>query len=164
MDVQTLMAHHYDGLRRKVAAVLHDREAAEDIAQESFFVLWSAHNRGVQIDDPAAFLHGTIKKLVLAHIRGKCRKKAAWKRLLASTQVPPDEPPGGQGESGEILLSLVDQLWPEARELVSKHFLRDQSIEEAGKELGLSRTTAYERYREAMEGLRELAKSHGLLE
>jgi RNA polymerase sigma factor (sigma-70 family) len=164
VDLDALISRHWDGLKARALSALRDAHAAEDITQEAFAILWAAHTRGATIDDPGGFLNGTLRRLVITAIRGKSRKRELWNRFIGSREARVKESADCSAEMQEGVSRLVERLWPEGRALIVGRYYLGMTLDELAAELSIPRSTAHERYRKAMERLRELAREDGLLD
>lgn len=71
------VAEHYPGLVRRLTAVLGDREAAQDVAQEAYLRAYRAWDR-FDGTDPRAYLHTIGLRLAL----NERQRRIRWSRLL----------------------------------------------------------------------------------
>ncbi len=161
----------YDELRRLAAGYL-DREQPGQTLQPTALV-HEAYLRLVDKDDAARWQGRThflataalaMRRILVDNARRKRREKRGGDRQRVELT---DQPDPRQGEA-DRLLALDDALTrlaaadPLAAEIVQLHTFGGLAIEEAGKQLGLSRASAYREWAFARAWLRcELGDTRG---
>ncbi|MBB6672579.1 sigma-70 family RNA polymerase sigma factor [Cohnella nanjingensis] len=108
---------HYSSVRRKLAALVRDEAAADDLAQEVFLRLY--RNPPEESGAIGAWLHRVLTRIGYDYMDKKVRER----RLLAKQETLLDEtpnPPSGE----EVLLRRLDQ--EEVREWLEELPERDR--------------------------------------
>ncbi|CAM3425213.1 RNA polymerase sigma factor [Paracidovorax anthurii] len=119
------MFEHYRELLNFLALKVRSRDAAADLAQESFARVYAAQRSGSTVRDPRALLFSTARNLLVdAHRRASARLRAA-PQDPAEDMVEPDQLAGPDALEPEIALSsrqrfevvagVVDRLPPRCR-------------------------------------------------
>jgi RNA polymerase sigma-70 factor (ECF subfamily) len=153
-DLEALFRHHWPKAYRAAYLVVHDSEAAEDIAQESFL----AAVRGLdQFDRRRPFgpwLHKIVVNRAIDWSRARDHRResgSAALELLAAP-APPDNP------HAQTLAAALAGLSPEHRAVIVLRHLLEYTPGEIAELLGLPRGTVNSRLRR---GLDELATRFG---
>lgn len=90
--VEELLARHEDELGRFIAQMVHSRQLADDLLQETFLEAWKSRATLDRVDDPRAWLYGIARHRVLMYLRGWRRSLAGIERLVQHRQVTPPSP------------------------------------------------------------------------
>lgn len=120
---RTVFEHHYRELLNFLARQLRDRDAAADLAQESYARVYAAQRAGAAVRDPRALLYRVARNLLTdGHRRATVRRPAGPDEAV----VEPDAQPGPQAlepeaaasarQRFEALAATVDGLPPRCRE------------------------------------------------
>lgn len=64
----------YEFIRRRVQVFGTTNELAEDLTQETFRKAFEAIQRGVEVEQPSAWLHTIARHLIIDHYREKARR------------------------------------------------------------------------------------------
>lgn len=86
VDLEEIFRTRYARIARAIAAIVHDRGRAEELAVEAFLAL--ARSRAVTGDNTDAWLWRTAVRLGLDELRRQARR-ARYERLLAVFGAPP---------------------------------------------------------------------------
>ncbi|MCC7495639.1 MAG: RNA polymerase sigma factor [Fimbriimonadaceae bacterium] len=144
---------------RVVAAAYHltgDRDAAEDLAQDTFEAAFR-QIRGLR--DPSrvgAWLHGIAQRLCYKHLRRAARTTELDGEKLDLLPAPPDK----IDEPGE-LCGLLNQLPDQYRQVLAARYLEDLEYEEIAALLGTTVNNVRVRCHRAKNKLRELFETLG---
>jgi len=139
---------------RVVSAAYHivgDRDAAEDLAQDTFVEGFKSIRR---LRDPAragAWFHGIAQRLCYKWLRRNTRISNVETEqfdLLAAPEVKPDEP-------GD-LVHLLGELPAQYRQVLAARYLEDLEYEEIAEQLGTTVNNIRVRVHRAKSRLREL--------
>lgn len=118
VDFDTTFDEHYPGLVRYCHRLTGDRDAAEDIAQESMLRLFS-HD----VSGPGVGLRAWLFKTATHLVRDRYRVEENRKRLLAAHPVRPTEPDSAERrlereETRAAARAALDSLAPRDREIL----------------------------------------------
>jgi len=118
MDFDTLFDRHYPELARYCQRLTGDRDAAEDIAQESMVRLFDH-----QVSGSEAGMRAWLFKTATHLVRDRYRVEKNRVRLLAEHPVRPSEPPSPQlrlerAEARDHARAALDTLPPRDREIL----------------------------------------------
>ncbi|MGH3075323.1 MAG: RNA polymerase sigma factor, partial [Gaiellales bacterium] len=90
--LEDLFSQHEQELGRFIAQLVHSRQLADDLVQETFLAAWRSRGDLDDVRDPRAWLYGIARHRVLMYLRGWRRAIAAYERFVErDVQVPPDE-------------------------------------------------------------------------
>lgn len=139
---------------RVVAAAYHlvgDRDAAEDLAQDTFV---AAFRQIHKLRDPSrvgAWLHGITQRLCYKHLRRAARSCELEAERAEALAAPPDR----IDEPGE-LCGLLNQLPEQYRQVLAARYLEDLDYDEIARLLGTTVNNVRVRCHRAKNRLREL--------
>ncbi len=139
---------------RMVAVAYHlvgDRDAAEDLAQDTFVAAFKQIHKLRDAHRVGAWLHGITQRLCYKHLRRAARTTEVETDRLEMLPAPPDfvdEP----GELCELLNELPDQY----RQVLAARYLQDLEYEEIAAMLGTTVNNVRVRCHRAKNRLREL--------
>ena len=152
-DFHRLYRESYPRIVRTLTAMLGDREAAEDCAQEAFVQAWRAWGRW-KPDAPAeAWLHRIAIRQAVSHLRKeRLRRLPELLRRLGADPASGD--PMSEASSRQSLLVALRRLPPpQAAALVLRH-LHGYTNREIAAALGIPETTVGSRLAMAKDRLR----------
>jgi len=90
--LEELFSQHERELGRFVAQLVHSRQLADDLVQETFLAAWRSRADLEDVRDPRAWLYGIARNRVLMYLRGWRRAIAAYERFVErSVPIPQDE-------------------------------------------------------------------------
>lgn len=141
-EIEAIYTTYGSLLARRCRAILRDEGAAQDALQDVFVNL---------IKYGAGYREATAKLPWLYRVADRCCYRLIEKRQKIPTPVeeePADEAPRLSAEVRLTLLSALDRLEPEERDLAHLAFVEERSQGEIGDVLGLSRQTINKRLRE----------------
>jgi RNA polymerase sigma factor (sigma-70 family) len=85
-------SQHERELGRFIAQLVHSRQRADDLVQETFLAAWRSRADLEAVHDPRAWLYGIARNRVLMYLRGWRRAIAAYERFVErNVPIPPDE-------------------------------------------------------------------------
>lgn len=156
MDFDTIFERHYPELARYCQRLIGDRDAAEDIAQESMVRLFDH-----QVSGSDAGLRAWLFKTATHLVRDRYRVEKNRDRLLAEYPVRPAEQESPQlrlerAEARDYARAALDALAPRDREILLMRYAgfsyREiaSAIEVAATSVGTLLTRAERRFAQAM--------------
>lgn len=101
---------HHEALVRHVAAIIRDRELAEDIAHEAFVRLLRAVDEGRQPDNIGAWLHRVGTNLAASHGRHVQVVNRHAQTLPRPADAPDPEATAVQDELSELVAAMLTEL------------------------------------------------------
>lgn len=137
-------------LRLVAAAWVGDR--ADDILQEAFLKL--AARRSMP-EDPGAWLYVVTRRLAVKAARTD-KKRRFDERQFAETKPDRDGTDLDTMVDASLVAESLDSLEPELAEIVVAHVWGGTNFEMIGEATGTSAATAWRRYRQALNRLREI--------
>ncbi len=130
------------------AAMLKDRDIAEEIVQEAFVRAWLSPRTPRELPRFERWLFRSIVNLVRDHPRRQVR----WFGLLPRLSAPASASSPATGDPA--VRRALDRLSPREREAVYLRFFGDLAYEEVGATMGLRESTARVLVHRAMDKLR----------
>ncbi|TSA53023.1 MAG: RNA polymerase sigma factor [Planctomycetaceae bacterium] len=134
----------------------HDRQASEDLTQESFFNAW--HHIGQLKDGKAlnGWLYRIASNVSKLHWRKHKHKEVIGIEGLEMPQSDKGEPEKMEhNEQLEHLKDAVERLPIKLRETISLHYMQQLTIAEAAEAVGLNQGTFKSRLNRALKTLRK---------
>jgi RNA polymerase sigma-70 factor (ECF subfamily) len=139
---QELLQKHRDRVFSHARYVLHNREDAEDVAQEVFVKLWE-HGRDVDPAKTEAWIMRVTHNACIDCCRRRSRNRKGEDRLHF------DSPGAGLNcddpsvlyelnETQRALLSAMDALPASVRSLILMHYFQDMPMEQIGETVGMT--------------------------
>jgi RNA polymerase sigma-70 factor (ECF subfamily) len=149
---------HGRRLRRFLLARVRNVADASDLAQEVFLRLLRVPNHE-SILTPEAYLFGLANHVIYEHRQKVSRRTEALdvSRTWAEIQMMPQDDPADRAETHQRVAELeraLEQLSPKARAAVVLHRRDGYSIEEIGRQLGVSRPMAKKYLAQALSHVR----------
>jgi len=168
---RVLVERYYDMAYARAAALVLDREDAEEIAQESFITAYAFLGT---LRDPsrfAAWLGGIVKRKAVYFLRKKVKKQEFFEGLKheAATYTmeggPADpEARGLEEERRRIIAEELAALEPKYREVLYMRYFKDASYKEIADFLGLTPSGVDSRLERARARLLKRLKKRGISE
>jgi RNA polymerase sigma-70 factor (ECF subfamily) len=164
--VATLYDRHSRVLFGLIHRILRDRGQAEEILQDVFLAAWSkAESYNAALGCPAAWLVRIARNRSIDRLRANSVRA----RTLEEVDEPPatdnPESSAARSEQGEGVLSALDALPREQRELIEHAYFLGLTHSELATRFGLPLGTVKTRVRAGMLALREqLSSSAGAIE
>lgn len=109
------------------AALSGDRDAAEDLAQETLLEAWRHRHK---LADPRG-----ADRWLTAIARNVCLR---WGRTRAVLPIPTDEVPDAPAAHEDGIAELIDLLPPGSRQVIVQRFVHERTHEEIAATLGIS--------------------------
>lgn len=159
-ELEHLIKHHYEDIRRRIAAEVRDKAVVDDLVQETFARYVQRCQRGLSADDPVGFLKGTASLVVKEFFREEGKRKRFLERL-AQDATPQDASmypaPAPQPSMSDLIRELPET---DQQLMLARH--RDgltwQTISQRMQE---PLQTLYSRYTRALERLHGLWRDGG---
>lgn len=128
-----------------------DRDAAEELAQESFVRLWQ---RWGAVDDPDRWVHRVAFNLA----RSRWRRRQAERRALERVHARPVEPALGPEHAAVVttVLAALTELTPRQREAVVRRYFMDEPVAEIAEAMRCATGTVKATLHQAVGRLRSL--------
>lgn len=135
-DVQAMYEAEYPAIVRTVHLIVHDRAAAEDIAQDTFVQLLRHWTKVSRYDQPGAWLR---RVAIRSAVREARRSRM---RVVRERQAAPTE---GKATliSDPTLIQAIRELSPRQRAVVALFYLEDRPMDEIAGMLGCSTATGW---------------------
>jgi RNA polymerase sigma-70 factor, ECF subfamily len=149
-DLEALFRLHWPRAYRAAYLVVHDRGAAEDIAQEAFLAAVRALDTFDRRRPFGPWLHRIVVNRAIDWTRARSLRREVGDEALASAEARPEAP--SQGMSAEIT-AAVAALPPDQRAVIVMRYLLEYSPGEIARMLGLPRGTVNSRLRRGLDAL-----------
>lgn len=162
LDLAALYLAYRKELVNRLVTMLACRETAQDIAQESFFLLARTTARE-PVSQPRAFLHRTATNLAIDHLR---HRKVVERHAEATLNTDEDSShPSAETEAFnaqwlEILRQAVADLPPRCRDAFILHKLHGLSYREVAATLGISQSAVEKHIAKALSHCRARLGPH----
>jgi RNA polymerase sigma-70 factor (ECF subfamily) len=151
-DLEALFRAHWPRAYRAAYLVVHDRAAAEDIAQEAFVAAVRALDRFDRRRPFGPWLHRIVVNRAIDWARARSLRHEVPDDALASQAAPTDPPPRRLSE--ETVAALA-RLSPEHRAVIVLRYLLEYTPGEISKLLDLPRGTVNSRLRRGLDALQD---------
>jgi RNA polymerase sigma-70 factor (ECF subfamily) len=151
-----------------LARLVGDRDAADDLLQESFVRLWR-HMDTLDVSEPLfGLLRRTAVNLGLNHMRGRARRRDAMDSLGRELSCAPAAAggTGGDDASDETSLAVreaLDEIPAEQRTCLVLRVQEEMSYAEIARSTGVAVGTVMSRLSRARASLREKLKQRAVL-
>ena len=147
--VGALYSAHWRRAHRAAYLIVHDRAAAEDVAQDAFLAAVDALDRFDRRRPFAPWLH----RIVVNRALDWARRESLRRRVDPAAELEGTELRGP--ELGDELMAALRELPPEQRAVVVLRHLLEYTPGEIASMLELPRGTVNSRLRRALDDLRE---------
>lgn len=127
----------YPGVVRLLSVVLHDRSAAEDVAQEAFVRLYRRWDKVSRYDRPEAWV-----RRVALHCAFSWRRRELDRREREERAVDLREDLTAAAVDHDEVIRAVRALAPRDRALIALYHLEDRPLGEVAGLLGISQGAA----------------------
>ena len=151
-DLEALFRHHWPGTYRAAYLVVHDRAAAEDIAQEAFLSAARALDSFDRRRPFGPWLHRIVVNRAIDWARARSLRREVGDEPLA---VTPAQPPRAPDDLGGETMAALASLSAEHRAVVVLRYVLDYSPGEIAELLELPRGTVNSRLRRGLDTLQE---------
>lgn len=146
--LEVLFRRHWRGAHRAAYLIVRDRQAAEDIAQESFLAAVRALDRFDRRRPFRPWLHRIVINRAIDHTRARALRREV------SADAAPTEPRAEEMPLPEFKLTpALVELSPEHRAVIVLRYLLDYTPGEIARMLDLPRGTVNSRLRRALDQL-----------
>jgi RNA polymerase sigma-70 factor (ECF subfamily) len=149
-DLEALFRNHWPRAYRAAYLVVHDRAAAEDIAQEAFVSAVRALDTFDRRRPFGPWLHRIVVNRAIDWTRTRSLRREVGDDALASVAASPGVPEPGLSE--DIAAALAG-LSPDHRAVIVLRYLLEYTPGEIAKLLGLPRGTVNSRLRRGLDAL-----------
>jgi RNA polymerase sigma-70 factor (ECF subfamily) len=150
-----LLAVYWRPILALSTRLLHDSEAADDVAQETFLRVW-INRAEIQPEQLRAYIFRVAHNLVVDEMRKRCVRAQA---VGAPLPMPPDRL-FERAEQHEAIRHALDTLPPRRREAFILAYLHELSYKEAADVLGVSVATVKNHVATALVDLRRSLAKH----
>ena len=131
----TLLVERFQAMALAVAcAACDDPESARDACQNAFLLAWRTLHR---LRDPDAF-GGWLKRLVRSECARARRRRTAPSEDLAPAQEPDPSQRVVRRDTDRVLWRVVRNLPPAERDAVTLVYFQGETLQEAGRRLGVT--------------------------
>jgi RNA polymerase sigma factor (sigma-70 family) len=164
--VSRLSRAHGTQLLRFLERMLGRRDAAEDVAQESYLKLYRL-SRPDEVICPRALLFDVATKLAINRLR-RARAEAAVADASAETmnEVPDESPRPDRrvllDEAMQRLTRIIDELQPNLRQVFVMRYVTQMPRQEIADRLHISVGAVEQRLTRALTHCRERLAAHGI--
>jgi len=133
IDYAIFFRAEFAAVTRTAYLVLHDRDAAEDVAQDAFTQLYQNWAKISAYERPDAWVRRVAIRLAVRAVR----RHRLLDTLLGRVATPREE------QGGDLdLAAAVRRLPPQQRAAVALHYYEDRPLTEVARILGCSHATA----------------------
>jgi RNA polymerase sigma-70 factor (ECF subfamily) len=150
-DLEALFRSHWPRAYRAAYLVVHDRAAAEDIAQEAFLAAVRALDTFDRRRPFGPWLHRIVVNRAIDWARARALRHEVGDDALAVAPARADPAPQ---KLSEVLTQALAGLSPEHRAVVVLRYLLEYTPGEIAKMLDLPRGTVNSRLRRGLDALR----------
>jgi RNA polymerase sigma-70 factor (ECF subfamily) len=148
-DLEALFRSHWPRAYRAAYLVVHDRSAAEDIAQEAFLAAVRALDTFDRRRSFGPWLHRIVVNRAIDWTRARSLRREVGDDALETAPARSDAAVGVPGTLTDALASLP----PEQRAVVVMRYLLEYTPGEIARMLGLPRGTVNSRLRRGLDAL-----------
>jgi RNA polymerase sigma-70 factor, ECF subfamily len=149
--LEELFRRHWRPAHRAAYLVVHDGQAAEDIAQESFIAAIRALERFDRRRPFGPWLHRIVVNRAIDWTRARTARREVSGELAPETEAPARDP-AAQADSDRVVAALRN-LGPEHRAVVVLRHLLEYTPGEIAELLEIPRGTVNSRLRRALDTL-----------
>jgi RNA polymerase sigma-70 factor (ECF subfamily) len=149
-DLEALFRSHWPRAYRAAYLVVHDRAAAEDIAQEAFLAALRALDTFDRRRPFGPWLHRIVVNRAIDWARARALRSEVGDEAVAAAPARPEPPP--QALSPGIASALA-ALAPDQRAVVVLRYLLEYTPGEIARMLDLPRGTVNSRLRRGLDAL-----------
>jgi RNA polymerase sigma-70 factor, ECF subfamily len=141
----------YDASFRRVVgqvyAMVGSLTEAEDSVQEAYARAWQNWRKIRDYGDPEAWVRGVAFRIAVSSWRKAVNRLTAHRRQAAGEYEP------GLSTDRLAVVSALQQIQPELRQVIVLHYLLDRSVEQIGRETGVPSGTVKARLVRARKAL-----------
>lgn len=158
MDYSTfeqIVMPHREKLRAAALHLCGDRDAAQDIVQETMLDAWRGFHRLRDVEKAGGWLFAILRRKAVAH------RKANRHHAPLTDDIPARQEMGEDAVIS-VVLQQMERLAPEDRDVLAGKYLMGLSYREIGAALGIREGTVAVRCLRAKERLREALRGCGV--
>lgn len=157
-ELEAIYAEHFDFVWRNLRRLGVSEQQLRDAAQDVFVVVHRRLNEWDGVESLRPWLYSIVRR-VAADTRRRQRRKGLPESedvhaLIDSREAGPEHNAAQNQELG-LLLTLLERLDPQKREVLILVDLEEMTVPEVATLLGLNPNTAYSRLRAARQAMRE---------
>ncbi|WP_172834448.1 RNA polymerase sigma factor [Nitrospira japonica] len=153
-QIESLFHQYREELTRRLTAMVHSRDTAADLIQETYLKLVRLANT-TTVDHPRALLHRIATNLAIDHLRASKSGIVATEPLEAALERPCPIPSQERELIGkerlERFIQVVDTLPPRTREAFLLYRVYEYSYREIATKMGISVSGVDKHIRRAIE-------------
>jgi RNA polymerase sigma-70 factor (ECF subfamily) len=149
-DLEALFRSHWPRAYRAAYLVVHDRGAAEDIAQEAFMAAVRALDSFDRRRPFGPWLHRIVVNRAIDWARARSLRREVGDDALADAPARSEPPPRRLSEG---VAGALAELTPEHRAVIVLRYLLEYTPGEIARMLGLPRGTVNSRLRRGLDAL-----------
>lgn len=146
-DFSWFFRHEFPAVVRTASYVLHNRQAAEDVAQEAFIRLYKHWKKVSKYDKPEAWVRRVVIREAIRALR-----RQRFTQVLSEV---PEVAVSDRTEDPELLKAIA-KLSPQQRAAIVLFYLEDRPASEVGQIMDCSEATARVHVHRAKKRLSEL--------
>lgn len=132
--VEELFARHEVELGRFIAQMVHSRQLADDLLQETFLAAWKSRASLDSVREPRAWLYGIARHRVLMYLRGWRRSLASYERFVERSKTPLAD----EAEAYAVRDLIARSLSPDERTVIVLYHLHGFRADEIAQMTGRS--------------------------
>jgi RNA polymerase sigma-70 factor, ECF subfamily len=151
--MEELFRRHWRGAHRAAYFVVHDGQAAEDIAQEAFISAIRSLDRFDRGRPFAPWLHRIVVNRAIDWTRARKARREVSGEALSGWEGESHEPDLDSLADSERLVEALRTLGPEQRAVVVMRYILEYTPGEIAKALGMPRGTVNSRLRRGLDAL-----------
>ena len=160
---QQLFNRYYDNLLLYCYHISGNLEAAEDIVQDCFTILWNSKRLASFTGDLDRFIFKMIKNRSLLFLKEQKRRNDIQNEFPQENEFPYYDFSEEFSEEIELLYKTIDQLPEKCRKVFLLAFLNDKTYQEIADEQGTSVNTVKTQMKAALKFLRENLQAENFL-
>ena len=156
---ESAFRRHYRTIHGFLLRRVHDRDLADDLAQEVFVdALSTLESARPQPGSALAWLYTIARRRLSDEFRRSGRDESLLAKLWPAGR---EEAAQYGSEFASVLREATAWLPPEQRDVLVRHLLRGQTFPELARELGVSEAALKMRYVRALRELRDYLEQKG---
>lgn len=154
---------HSDALFRYCYFQTSNNEVAKDILQDTFTKTWVYLSEGNEVDNLKAFLYRVAKNLIIDYRR---KKKAHSLEAITDTGVDfqdeDEEEMAADNFDKEFVVSKLEKLDPEDREILLMRYINEMSIREISDTLNMTANNVSVKIHRATQKMKKILEDYEL--
>lgn len=146
---------HYQHARHFARQMIGDEETCRDIVEDSFEILWKRFN-GIEPDKRIAFIFRLIRFRCADHVRhSQTTTLYAQRYLQEQSEATNPHAADPREERINKMMTLMDQLSPKTREILTECYFNHHSYNEVAEKYGISTSAVKKHMMQALKFFRE---------